>query len=181
LSAAGLWLTGARRPSAGAAAFMAAALLVGAGVNPIRIGVFNWNTTAAGKTVAAINAKDPGHWVVLDGVNPGLVMEADVSAFTGIQAFPNRITWRQFDPNGQYKNVWNRYAHIMWTSDQTASRIANPQRDVITIRFDPCASYEQQHLGYAISDRPVTSQCLAPIETVHAGQTVYYYYRLVKQ
>jgi putative flippase GtrA len=179
LSAIGLCLIGNRRPAAGAAAWLVVAVILGAAVNPVRVGVFDWRTTAYGKEIVKLNQRAPGRWIAIDGVSKSLIMESDVPGFSTVQGFPNTTAWHQLDPSGQYEQQWNRYAHVTWTSSPTAQRIHSNTVDTVQIRFEPCDAYEQAHIKYAVADHALSSQCLKPVGTATEKYTTFYYYQVV--
>ncbi|MBW9214094.1 hypothetical protein KV102_04500 [Mumia sp. zg.B53] len=167
----------------GAAALLVATLAVGAGVNPWYRGVFDLRTdTAAGRAVVETAEKDPqGTWVgVGTPASMGMVFEAGVPGYSGVQTYPSRVMWDRIDPQGRYEDVWNRLAHVQWVWGPGPSIPVTPRPDVVRVTLDPCNAFAQRWVDYVVTDgKPPSRRCLEPLGSYEQGQIRHDIYRIV--
>jgi hypothetical protein len=159
-------------------AFLITSLALGAGVNPVYVGVFNLNDTAAGRSVAAINAANPqARWVNVGGFLPlTMLFESGATVYGGVQTYPSPVMWRQIDPSGRYENNWNRLAHVRWKSGQGEPQVSNDRADKIVVTFDSCAAFAQKYVTNVLSDKRLSQACLDDEQVVTQGPTTLYLY-----
>ncbi len=105
-----------------------------------------------------------------------------VKVLNGTYYSPNLAFWSQFDPSGQYLEVYNRYAHIL------ATPITDPDKiefnlftaDTIEIKISPCNPLLAR-LGvdyFTFKSPPVGYACLSPVESLkYTGLSIYIYAR----
>jgi hypothetical protein len=180
LLAVGVLLVLRRWATTGAFLLLVASLIVGLQVNPLYRGVYDLNDTRAGKDIAAIEAKDPdAQWVGIGGryATP-LLVESGVTAFNGVQTYPPERMWREVDPSGRYEDEWNRLANVNWVVGSGAPVVSNPYRDQIQVTFDGCSRFAQRHVDYVLSEEPIDSSCLVPVDDAEQGVSDMTIYRV---
>ena len=156
------------------------AIAVGGWVNPFYDGVLDLRQTAIGQEIESVNAAAPGAWVSVSGFGSAAVLrETGVEAYSGDQAWPSKEMWDAIDPDHSDASVWNRYAHINWTTDPSIPEIGLVAADIVQLRFDSCNAFAQGSVRYVLSDKPVAQQCLATVATVPEPAATYYVYRVV--
>ncbi|MCW2601910.1 MAG: hypothetical protein JWN61_45, partial [Pseudonocardiales bacterium] len=168
------------RPAIAAVGLAVFGLAICGAVNPIYDGVYDIRDTALGQTIKDIDEQDPGNWVNVGPIyNTAVLAESDVVHLSGVYGYPDERLWSWLDPTGAQVGVWNRYAYVLFVSDDTIpTTISSPSPDVVTVSFDPCAPVMQEHVQYALSNAPMASSCVALERTVMQGAMEYYIYRL---
>ena len=146
-------------------------IIVGAGVNPLYVGVFNLNDTKAGQSIDAIHEDDPGRWIGIGGAEiMGLLMQSGKPGYSGLQTYPPAEMWEGIDPSGQYEENWNRLAHVRWGWGEGEPKVQLFQRDVIVTSFDPCSAFAQDNVKHVVStELPPSSDCLEEVAHVTEG------------
>ena len=157
------------------------ALVVGGMVNPLYKGVLDLRSTAIGREIERTNESAPGTWVSVSGIGSTAVLrETGVEALSGVQAWPSRQMWAKIDPDGSSESIWNRYAHVDWTTDAAAPAISLVQTDLVQVRLDSCNSVAQENIAYVLSDKVVDQPCLELEGSAPGGDRTYYIYRVEK-
>ncbi|MET0866161.1 MAG: hypothetical protein ABWZ98_17655 [Nakamurella sp.] len=164
----------------GSIAFLIISLLVGVGVNPLYRGVVDLTQTAMGQDVERINDAAPGSWLGVGSFQlSSVLVESGVESFNGVQLYPSREMWNEVDPDGEYADIWNRYASIAWGPGSGEPQLSNPQADIIAGTFDSCSDFAQQHVTYVLADRPIEQSCLQEIDQASQGPSTYLFYEVV--
>lgn len=169
----GVWLSGAL--------LLVMGIIVGAGANPLYVGVFNLNDTKAGEVIATIQEDDPGRWV---GIGPaeimGLLMQSGAPGYSGLQTYPPKEMWEGIDPSGRYEEYWNRLAHVRWEWGEGDPKVQLFQRDVIVTTFDPCSTFAQENVRHVVStELPSSNECLAEVAHLTEGASEVWIYTVV--
>lgn len=82
-------------------------------INPITYGTDSMFEKATMKKIREINDADPGRWMVSGHTTiSNLVTAQGVARVTGTYYYPDIKMWRIIDPQNEYENMWNQYAHI---------------------------------------------------------------------
>jgi len=93
-----------------------------------------------------------------------------LEVITGSQMIPNREMAHVLDPQGKYKNIWNRYAHIELRSDPGRARPVYElsQPDLYVIGMDICGPALRRlgvtRVAYTTAVPAADLQCLTPLE-----------------
>ena len=88
--------------------------LAGAYVNPVTIGIDSiTNTEIAQKAVNIANENPEGIWIGGSQINAQYLVANGIKVLNGINEYPNYDWIDIVDPNHEYEEVWNRYAHIL--------------------------------------------------------------------
>lgn len=97
------------------ALIIAALVFTGMSVNPIQYSSAAITDQPISNEVKAIQSNQPGVWLV-DGSNGGTVSQLlaanGVTTLNTVYVTPNLELWRRIDPEGQWKNIYNRYAFV---------------------------------------------------------------------
>lgn len=155
-------------------------MLVSWGVNPIYVGTYNLYETKVAKTIDDINLTSPGIWVGIGGYSPDVLLtQSAVQSYSGVQNYPIYGIWNEIDPNHVFETKWNRLGHIRWDISQESFSIANPQPDVIEVKWNPCKLDKRINVKYLLSDSiiPEGFECLTLITSVPEGQSTFYIYK----
>jgi len=164
----------------GSLCFLIISLMLSLGINPLYRGIFDLTDTAMGQDVERINAERPGTWVGIGSYQlSSVLVETGVDSFNGVQLYPPIEMWRDVDPNGQYADVWNRYASVAWETGTGEPVLRNPQADVVIATFDSCSNFARQHVTYVMSQDPLDQPCLREIDDASAGSSTYWFYEVV--
>jgi hypothetical protein len=113
-------------------------------INPLSIGLSPFLKNKIYKTVAEIEEKDPGaKWLVFGHMTaPNFLKAAGINCFNGVQFAPHLEELKILDPTLQRKNIYNRYAHIMYYpfidgKDSVDFNLIQP--DFYHVKMDPCS------------------------------------------
>jgi len=121
---------------------------------------------------------DDGAWAVLDDrlmINfPLMAGKASVNA---VQYYPQLALWREADPAGQYELVYNRFAHVLF-STEIEEPFVMKYTDLILVKFEPCQPFGQRHIKYVLSPTPLGESCLEEREMVGTPVHQFYIYEV---
>lgn len=157
-----------------ALALLAVSVAGSANVNPLYRGVFDLRETEASQTIEAIDDEDPGVWVGLGGkLTTAMLLESGVQAFNGFQGAPNEDMWDIIDPDQRFEYEWNRLAGISWAAGEGEPVVTNPYADQISVTFDGCSAFAQEHVTYVLSDETQSPDdaCLREVDSFDLNQT----------
>ena len=156
-------------------------MLPNIGINPLAQGLAPYYDNKLYKSVSAINAKEPGTgWIVFGRyTTPNFLKAAGINCFNGVQFAPPLEKLKVFDTEGQNLNIYNRYAHIAFTSfidSKETVQFELRQKDLYYIRMDPCSPRLVQlglkYIMFTYPPNPVEVECMDFIEEV-AGNFIY--------
>jgi hypothetical protein len=130
-----------------------------------------------------IDASDKGgdaFWVNYDNVVMSNYMVANGAHLLNATQFsPQNELWAEFAPQGEYIDIYNRYAHIVLnqTESLTDVEIILNQGDVFTLKIHPCNS-KLAELGvtHFVFWQEVQYACLQKIQFVDLLNVDYYIY-----
>ena len=76
--------------------------------------------------------------------------------------------WSLIDPDHRYEYEWNRLAGVSWTAGEGDPVVSNPYPDQISVTFDACSSFAQEHVAHVLSDstQVLDSACLVPQQQI---------------
>lgn len=170
--------------AAGAVLVLAAAVVVGGGVNPLYRGVFDLATqTTAGRAVSDIVDEHPdARWVGIGGYVPtAMLLETGAHSYNGVQTYPPEEMWQEIDPSGSQEQIWNRLANVNWLDGDGDPKLFLPVRDQIQVGFDGCSSFAQRNVQYVLADQQVTDQCLTQVRKVTQGAESLWIYQVERR
>jgi hypothetical protein len=113
-------------------------------INPLSKGLSPFFENKVYKTVTEIEAKDPGaKWLVFGHMTaPNFLKAAGINCFNGVQFAPHLEKLKILDPTLQKKDVYNRYAHIMYfpfIDGKDSVDFTLIQSDFYRVKMDPCS------------------------------------------
>lgn len=162
--------------SAGIAALVAASLVVGATVNPVRLGVFDLNETSVAAELRQIQSRDPGAWIAMGDPAIALVVESGVPAFSGYQSSPTPEMWSAIDPDGRFEDSWNRLGLVAWSPQQGPIEVTSPGVDVVMVTFDSCGEFAQGNIKHILAMGELDQPCLELVSRQRPGKADFYFY-----
>ena len=90
--------------------------------------------------ISAESERDDSYWVVYG--DHGLAQYAlanNAKILNGVHIYPQFQIWKILDPQGEYKDVYNRYAHIIvseYTEGEELTKLI--VNDALEININPC-------------------------------------------
>lgn len=109
--------------------------------NPVAVGGTDFiKNNGLSTEITRINSSNPGIWLSFDDiVLPNLFRMIGVEALNGVHFYPQFAIWRELDPDGRYRDAYNRYAHVVFEISERKNEftISNPQEDVVLVRIHP--------------------------------------------
>ncbi len=113
-------------------------------------------------------------WAVFSGIRlPNLFRVIGVHAVNGVHPYPQFDFWKKLDPDGQFVDAYNRYAHVIFKTDKRprALTIFSNATDSVTVRVNPdnpeflaldldfilCLGRQKNHFDRSTSYRHITS------------------------
>lgn len=135
-------------------------------VNPLQVGLKPLTDSPLLHQVAAIDSIDPGaRWLSAGGDIFGfaLLTASGVRTTTGVDMYAVPDTWHLLDPTDAAEHVWNRFANIDVSIDNTvpAPQILAPQADLILIITPSCnGALQALDVKYVTEPQQVSLPCL---------------------
>lgn len=129
-------------------------------VNPLYRGL---SPDTKSEIITAIKSlPDEGSWVVLDD---RLIINFPIMAgrhsLNSVHLYPQFSLWQRLDKSRQYEDVYNRYAHVVYSTDKLMkTQFELKHADMFAVKFDPCGEYLQKYAKYVLSPKPVESSCV---------------------
>ncbi|TFC36633.1 hypothetical protein [Cryobacterium sp. TMT2-14] len=165
----------------GSISFVVLSLVGSINVNPIYVGVYDLNETKVSQVMQRLDDTKSGAWVgVGESFLPTAVLvHSGLPGYNGFQGAPSPEMWEQIDPEETDEEAWNRLANITWVAGEGGPNPENPAPDQIRMTFDSCSEFAQEQVLYALSDAPLTQDCLAPVATVREGPSQLLIYEVV--
>ncbi|HFI0432222.1 TPA: hypothetical protein ACGOZW_002046, partial [Streptococcus suis] len=133
--------------------------LSGVMVNPIRVGsdvIFKSNLVTNIKSIT--NQDKQSKWIV-DSIGypiTNIPLVAGAPTLNSTSAYPNLDLWKSLDTNGQYKEIYNRYAHVtveLTNSEEASFELLHP--DAFKVRL-PISKLKELDVKYLVSIRDLT-------------------------
>ncbi|GEM_PF-7091298 len=155
-------------------------------VNPLYRGLSIILNSKLSEAVREVNITDQRHsfWIVYDigsGVANYLAANG-VRVLNSTQFSPQNEFWGEFDPSGQYMEVYNRYAHI---NVQTSPAIEGIEflltyGDAFTLIVNPCNPRLQEiGVSYYVFPNKVGYSCLNLINKAKFENTSFFIYQRI--
>lgn len=126
-------------------------------VNPIQKGLDFIFENETVKTVREIAKEDKtGKWIVDTGAFPSnnIPLLAGASTITCTNVYPQTDTWKKIDKNGEYEEIYNRYAHILAqiVPSESESSFELIQADYMKVNIS-VSDLEVLDVKYVLSER----------------------------
>lgn len=140
------------------------ALLSTVYVNPIRKGLDILTNTEVAQYIRETSEKDDSKWIVFgDHKIAQYALANNANVLNGIHIYPQFKIWEILDPEKQYIDIYNRYAHVIMEEtigEDIVVELVNP--DTIRVYISPCnPKLKQLGVKYLISSKGLeNSSCL---------------------
>ena len=152
------------------AAVAATALTVTA--TPVLVGLGDLRTSESAAQFMAWgeeSREDGTIWASESGsVDSLLTATGTPSLSTRQQIGPDESAWLLLDPDGRYRDYWNRgglHIRFDWTDDDEIT-MEQPSPDVVVVNASPCVVAERfPGFRFAIADAPLPDECVTLIDT----------------
>ena len=117
------------------AASSALLLALGLLVHPVMVGLDAILSKPAAQEVASIVKKDKNaKWIGCGNiVIPNFLVSCGASTYNSVNYIPNMDFWKKLDPDGKYKDMYNRYAHIQINLTDNNTNLSLPQADLLVL------------------------------------------------
>jgi hypothetical protein len=151
--------------------FLAFTLISTYYVNPLYRGLSPLLGNRVSETIQRLQQEDPqAAWVVYDDFRFGNYLAANgARVLNGTYYYPNLEFWSQFDPNHNYEEIYNRYAHILvLPAENNKIKFKLPQNDLVQMNISPCSAILDD-LGikyYLFYSPPIESECLTKVTEI---------------
>ena len=137
-------------------------VLSGGLVNPVQKGLATVYENDTVEAVQSISENDDGLWIVEHSypvTNIPIMVGAPTINSTNV--YPDIDRWHLLDPDGQYEDVYNRYAHIeiSLTEEDTAFELLNPDLFFINLNYGDLSKLNVKYI--------LTSKDYDHFENVH--------------
>lgn len=110
------------------------------------------------------NYPDNKAWAVFDTAPfEHVPLIAGKPSFSGIQYYPQLELWRSIDPNKKAENIYNRYAHVLFTDKELPNNATfhSPVDDQLFVHFTCDIAKKLPNLGYILSPEKIDTQKLS--------------------
>ena len=150
-------------------------------VNPLYQGLGQLNNGSLAETIRRIHNSDPQNmrWVLYDAPIMLNYLQANgIPAINATYYYPDMPLWRMLDPEGQYNEVYNRYARTLFRPDPIKSpRFELTYRDSMSVFIDPCGSQlADLKVKYQVFPYQVHFACLHELRQVNYPAVQFYIY-----
>lgn len=105
-------------------------MVTGLSVNPLMYGISTIREKPVASEISKIVESDKNaKWIALDSLTNGnFLIACGASTYNSTNFIPNIKLWSKIDKNGDYENIYNRYAHIVISlvDDETSFELVQP-------------------------------------------------------
>lgn len=143
-------------------------------VNPLYIGLGPLYNSDITKTISDISPTNSTWAAAQDLMIENVPQMSGRYAVTGLSTYPNIEFWEKYSSEHK-SSVYNRYAHIVLSSNDTKSLVlATP--DLMTVSSS-CKRKIAEKIEYIISTTPLPESCNHLIKKLNYPKITFYYYR----
>jgi len=124
--------------------FMIAILLFGListiYVNPLYKGLDVITDTDLANYITDLSTEDDSKWVIYgDHHYAQYALANNASVLNGIHPYPQFEIWSVINPQKDYEDIYNRYAHVIFTDYETGENLLIlVQNDLLVVNISPC-------------------------------------------
>lgn len=139
-------------------------------VNPLQIGLGPVIDDPLMAQIDAVRSADgSARWAALGvgGHTRSILVASGAPTATGVSWYPDPATFHRIDPTDAFEPLWNRFALVSIAIDPAvdAPQIELSAADAILVHTPACnGTLQDLDVGYVISDEPLTSACLQPVD-----------------
>jgi hypothetical protein len=149
-------------------------------VNPLYRGLGELTDS---KVVQAADSEPGGQtegWAYFGSISTvNLLSAGGLHSYTATYPVPQVDFWKQFDPSGQYKDIYNRYGFAMFMiDDPSVHGFRLNQTDLYSVEYDPCQESFKRIIRHVLSQSQLNKSCLVLDKTVSYPNLILYVYRV---
>lgn len=144
--------------------------------NPLYQGLGPLLHNQVSSSISALS-KPADSWVTVDEQlleNFGLMNGRD--SLSGVQFYPDTRFWRQVDSELP-PDLYNRYAHIVFTSESSTPPIYLVAPDHFNVRFS-CDRFNEREVDFTLATHPLTGNCLRLEKKISYPARTFFIYRV---
>lgn len=144
-------------------------IITGVIVNPVNIGTAAINGTPLAKKVQEIDAQEPGKWIGLSDIHlPKYIYAQGVDCLNYVSWPPRFDLFEPLDEDGKYRDIYNRYAHVVINLVDSDTTFELMQPDYFHLNMN-VNDLEKWDVRYVATKDPA----LQGTENVHFQQIYY--------
>lgn len=109
-------------------------------INPLYRGLDILTNTDLAKYIQEVSDKNDSKWVIYgDHHYAQYALANNASILNGIHLYPQFKIWSIIDPKKEYYDIYNRYAHVLFSDYETGENlILLIQNDALIVNISPC-------------------------------------------
>ena len=112
-------------------------IISGVVINPINFGTGIISDTPLAKEIREIDKRDSGRWIALDDVwMPKYVYAQGVDCLNYLSWPPRFDLFEPLDEDGKFRDIYNRYAHVMVDFTEEETSFLLNQMDALTVNLN---------------------------------------------
>ncbi len=132
-------------------------------INPFYKGLKPLIGTDLARYIQEISKNDTSKWVGYNSLALSqYALANDASLISGVHTYPQFKIWEQIDVNGEYKDMYNRFAYVLVSEKEIDEQIINLiAPDAVEINMDPCdPTWKSLNVKLIISSGKLNGSCL---------------------
>lgn len=112
-------------------------LVLGLQINPVQIGTDAITSKPAAKEIRSIVKEDgDAKWIATGNfILPDFLVANGASTYNSVNYIPNMSFWKKLDVNGEFDEVYNRYAHVLINMTDEPTTMTLAQEDLISLNL----------------------------------------------
>lgn len=116
-------------------------LFTGIYVRPISVGLSAIYAKPVAQEIMQITSNDKNtKWIAYGGgiETPAFAVACGAPTINSVNTYPNLSLWKRLDPNNQYNEIYNRYAHVktVFTNNSTSFEIIQPDYIALNLSYE---------------------------------------------
>jgi hypothetical protein len=165
-----------------AVGLLAFSLLTAFYVNPLYRGLGVLRESQIAREIQQIAGQpenaDAG-WVFYDSVLSNLAAANGARVISATQYHPQPELWQNFDPQGRYAEIYNRYSHIqVLPAAGDSIEFIQEREDAMLLKINPCnPAFQSAGVRFFVFHKPVEYACLDLDKSVQYPNTSFYIYQ----
>lgn len=148
--------------------------VTGLAVNPLMYSNLAIRSKPLAQEVNRIMESDPdSKWIALDSIaNGNFLIACGAPTYNSANYIPNMELWKKFDPEGAYEEIYNRYAHVVFSMTTEATTMELIQGDFFRVNLS-YSDLEKLDVDYICSISPLDESYGLTMEYAQGGIYVY--------
>ena len=160
-------------------AIVAVSLVATLNINPLHRSVLPLYSNPIKEEMVRLDTGLSQDWLTLSGSAQvrGLMVASGAKVLSAVSPYPDPEFWRQFDPQSEFEDQWNRYGHVYFKSGAGPTKITSSQSDVINVEIDVCSALKPE--TFLIESSIATLPCLEEVGQATYLGTVWRFYKKI--